>query len=49
MFSRAIRRDVILLLCLKAFVLAVLFVLFFRHPAAVTPAAVRQQLTQQGH
>src|ERR1700744_1748799 len=35
MFSRAIRRDVILLLCLKAFVLAVLFVIFFRHAPAV--------------
>ena len=46
MFSRAIRRDVIMLLCLKAVVLTVLYVLFFSHKPAVTPAAVQQQLTQ---
>ena len=47
MFSRAIRRDVIMLLCLKAVVLTVLYFLFFSHKPAVTPAAVQRQLTQQ--
>ena len=47
MFSRAIRRDVIMLLCLKAVVLTVLYVLFFSHKPVVDPASVQRQLTQQ--
>jgi len=49
MFSRAIRRDVILLLGLKAAALTLLYFLFFSHDPVVTPATVQQQLTARGH
>ena len=49
MFSRAIRRDIILMLCLKAAALTLLYFLFFSHKPAVSPAAVQQQLIRQEH
>jgi len=47
MFSRAIRRDVILLLGLKTAALTLLYFLFFSHKPVVDPASVQRQLTQQ--
>jgi hypothetical protein len=46
MFSRALRRDVIALLCLKAAALTLLYFLFFHDKPTVTPAAVQQQLSR---
>jgi hypothetical protein len=46
MFPHGLRREVILLLCLKAAALTLLYFLFFSHKPAVTPAAVQQQLTR---
>jgi hypothetical protein len=46
MFSPILRRHVILLLCLKAAALTLLYFLFFSHKPAVTPAAVERQFTQ---
>ena len=46
MFSRAIKREVIILLALKALALTLLYVLFFSHQPIVTPAAVQQQLSR---
>jgi hypothetical protein len=46
MFSPALRRDVILMLCLKAAALALLYFLFFSDKPTVTPAAVQQQLSR---
>jgi len=45
-FSRALRRDVIVTLCLKAAALTLLYFLFFSHKPAVTPASVQRQLTR---
>jgi hypothetical protein len=46
MFSRALRRDVIIMLCLKAAALTLLYFLFFSDKPTVTPAAVQQQLSR---
>ena len=46
MFSRALRRDVIVMLCLKAAALTLLYFLFFHDKPTVTPAAVQQQLSR---
>jgi hypothetical protein len=44
MFPHALRRDVIVMLCLKAVALTLLYFLFFHDKPIVTPAAVQQQL-----
>jgi len=46
MFSHALRRDVIILLCLKAVALTLLYFLFFSAKPTVTPAAAQQQLSR---
>jgi hypothetical protein len=46
MFSPALRRDVIVMLCLKAAALTLLYFLFFSDKPTVTPAAVQQQLSR---
>ena len=44
MFPSGLRRDVVVLLCIKAAALCVLYFLFFAAKPAVTPTAMEQRL-----
>ena len=45
MFSFALRRDILILLALKALLLTALYFLFFAHPSEPTPAMIGAHLT----
>jgi hypothetical protein len=45
MFPFALRREILLLLAVKAALLTALYLLFFAHPTSPTPAAIGAHLT----
>jgi hypothetical protein len=47
-FSGTIRREVLILLALKAVALTLLYFVFFSAKPVITPAAMQQQLNRAG-